>query len=146
MALIGGQYRTPRVPGLPGAQMALIGVLLSSLSLGQPAADPTAQADPPKQAGQTVQATQDEVVIGVPWKGAPGITETVSAIMAREARLGSTGSAFVPETNPENEGPLPTKTDNPDSPAVASWPLREADLPDPVQLLSPQNIGGTFRA
>ena len=115
-------------------QSASMGILLSCLALGQPLAVKAPESAP------------DDRIVGVPWTGAPGITETVAQIMARQALLPAGAPAFVREVNPENEVTLPPKHDNPDSPAVSKWPPQEKSAPEMELLFSPQSIGVNFKA
>lgn len=87
---------------------------------------------------------------GMPWKGEPGITETVAEIMDREARTVPQGPLAIRETR---EAPPrdPTFLQSPPSPAVSQWPPAEASastsssggaLDDSaIALLSPQTVG-----
>jgi hypothetical protein len=91
---------------------------------------------------------------GIPWKGEPGITETVAEIMDREARTVPPGPRAIRETR---EAPPrdPTYLQNPPAPAISQWPPAEASAstsPSPGALgdsgiapLSPQTPGISFK-
>jgi len=84
-------------------------------------------------------------VAGIPWTGAPGITETVDQIMAREAlvpRVPRTGLRDVrPEREPEQE-----KQADPLAPEISRWPPPEGVGVAVESLLSPQTPGVNFLA
>jgi len=78
----------------------------------------------------------------------PGVTETVAAIMARDARLPK--GALAIREKPEPEMKL-DKVPLPDAPAVSHWPLAEGERGDefPVRAPSPdspQTVGTNFLA
>ncbi len=95
------------------------------------------------------QSAAGDGMVGVPWNGGPGVTETVEAIMARDKNL------------PVQSGMKPRQTDagrllpnrknlrhNPQSPRVSRWPPRDAVsaaglavVSDP---LAPQVAGVSF--
>lgn len=91
---------------------------------------------------------------GIPWKGEPGITETVADIMDREARTVPKGPRPLRETR---EAPPrdPTFLQNPPAPDISQWPPAEASastsfstgpLGDSgVVPLSPQTPGISFK-
>jgi hypothetical protein len=80
--------------------------------------------------------------VGVPWTGAPGISETVAEIMAREAEAARGPQRAPRPARPPHRRLAPLRT-HPSSPAVSSWPVREASLAAP---LSPQPVGLSFKA
>jgi len=92
-----------------------------------------------------------EVFQGTPWTGAPGITETVAEIMAREARTPLVVAGPPRERRPEQaEGLDRPKAENPDAPAVSRWPagpdppaprLREDGSPQQALSLSTNWLG-----
>ncbi|HEY3306715.1 MAG TPA: Ig domain-containing protein [Candidatus Binatia bacterium] len=85
---------------------------------------------------------------GVPWRGAPGITETVEEIMAREAqrRSAADSAVFAPRPRkPLLKGLPKTEGDSP-APEVSQWPAansapRTRPVPSPR---NPQTIGTSF--
>jgi hypothetical protein len=86
---------------------------------------------------------------GETFEGAPGITETVAEIMAREARVPY--GALAPRQQRKHTFKL-LKRDNPFAPAVSSWPPSEAidesegvpDLLRPIGPRNPQTVGTNF--
>lgn len=88
-------------------------------------------------ASRKLVATESgEVVRGVPWKGAPGIRETVATIMERQKK--APPHTLEIEAEPPRLRPNQPR-DNPDSPSVARWP---EDAPSaPEQVLAPQTYG-----
>src|SRR5437899_1547582 len=105
--------------GGPFLRMLLVVSLVSGSSLAQ---DGREAASTPGDASETA---------GVPWTGDAGITETVSEIMAREAR-GPAVPAPPREGKPFLRRPTPPKY-NPSAPAVAQWPRREEGAVTPDQ-------------
>src|SRR2546426_590016 len=90
-------------------------------------------------------AREEERVQGIPWRGKPGVTESVAQIMERQARGRAPGSAVarethrhVPRLNPRQADPL--------SPAVSRWPPSEALAQVPEQTLNPQPVATNFKA
>jgi len=63
---------------------------------------------------------------GVPWTGAPGITETVAEIMRREALAARVDTSVPQERRPEQAEGHGPKSDNASASAVASWPAGAA--------------------
>src|ERR1043166_6653153 len=71
---------------------------------------------------QVIEQKSDPVIVGTPWTGARGITESIAQIMAPDAAT----------NNNHDESPRPTKKlfyppcddcfNNPNSPAVSQWP------------------------
>jgi hypothetical protein len=104
---------------------ALAGGYQSPASQGK---QPAARDENP--AGTTPRGDAASTV-GIPWKGGPGVTETVVAIMEREARRIPQGPIPIRETK---EAPPrdPFYLLNPPAPAVSQWPPA-----DPLSLLSP---------
>ncbi len=100
------------------------------------------------------QSGNPDQMLGVPWTGGPGITETVAEIMAREART-QTNLNVSHERKPFLRRPTRPK-DNPDAPAVSHWPLSEegagatggttGPLPGRQAPLIPQTVGINFKA
>src|SRR5437016_2272365 len=86
--------------------------------------------------------TFSQDTVGVPWTGAPGVTETVAEIMARQARQ-PPAHAIVPHARtPEWEFDRPHAPQNPNSWPVARFPIVKSS----TQLLSqvPQAVGVSF--
>jgi hypothetical protein len=86
-----------------------------------------------RAAGQTAQSSTvppnlapNETFTGVPWTGAPGITETVAEIMRREALAPRVDTSVPQERRPEQAEGHGPKSDNASAPAVASWPAGAA--------------------
>ncbi len=87
-----------------------------------------------------------EKIVGTPWTGKPGITETVEQLMQREALTPQQpDSKLLRETHPEIEGDL-VRRPNPLAPNVSQWPPPSASGPAAEQVLTPQPIGVNFRA
>ena len=61
-----------------------------------------------------------DVRVGTPWTGAPGITLTVAQIMAMQDSLGPFQIQTTKETEEENH---PAMHDNPDAPLIGSFPV-----------------------
>ena len=90
--------------------------------------------------GMSLHALADTV--GVPWTGAPGITETVADIMARDWAMAIQGTGQM-HTKPmfrANRSGLPQ---NPDSPATTEMTTRTATARNRGPF-TPQTIGTTF--
>lgn len=83
-------------------------------------------------------------VRGTPWRGKPGITESVAQIMERQSRRP------VPERIPEEESegsrPKRLRQSNPDSPAVSRWPSNQIDAVSAPGPLSFHSVGTNFKA
>src|ERR1035441_10301047 len=87
--------------------------------------------------------------VGTPWIGAPGVRETTTQIMAREAQSGTQGQRGVRPIKPSyvrNASNLPP---NPDSPLTSHWPLTggtSAAAPANPQISprAPQVVGTSF--
>src|SRR5262245_58043294 len=83
-------------------------------------------------------------VRGTPWRGKPGISESVAQIMERQSRrLASEG---IPEEESERRIPKRLRQPNPDSPAVSRWPSSLIDSASAPGLLSFHSIGTDFKA
>jgi hypothetical protein len=87
---------------------------------------------------------------GVPWRGAPGITETVEEIMAREEQRSSAANSavFVPRPRKPLLKAPPKLEEDASAPEVSQWPatnnaLRARPSPGPR---NPQTIGTSFLA
>lgn len=92
----------------------------------------------------SVPAADEIAEVGVVWQGEAGITETVDAIMAREANAPPIVGLRLhdkPERRGFNRELLPQ---NPDSPAVSSWPIGAINPEPQFGERSPQNIGVEF--
>ena len=82
----------------------------------------------------------------IPWRGEPGITETVSDIMARERARGGFGPFMGYQVKPE-PGSHPEKQPLPGAPEVSRWPAHtnlQAPTPGLSEIESPQTIGTSF--
>lgn len=111
-------------------------LLLAALVLASAPGSGASAQDPPP-------ATPGGAIRGIPWSGAPGITESVAAILARqEVRNRLVGPPLILE-KPELGLPEKAAVD-PDSPAVSRWPI-DPDLAarEPEPRL-PQPIGVNF--
>ena len=84
----------------------------------------------------------DGETLGVPWTGAPGISETVAEIMAREAEAARAPRPAPREARPPYRRVAPVQN-HPSSPAVSRWPAAESFAPVPQ---SPQPVGVNFKA
>lgn len=78
-------------------------------------------------------------IVGIPWTGEPGVTETVAEIMAREARAAPGRRPGAGPRRPLGRMGAPRHR-NPSSPAVSQWPLPADPSPAPGPL-NPQPIG-----
>src|SRR5262245_13771376 len=109
----------------PGLRVLL---LIGSLAVGlwSPAATQgrpaPAEREKPASAGRPGDPVESK---GTPWKGEPGITETVADIMDREARTVPQGPRPIRETR---EAPPrdPFYLQSPPAPAVSQWPPARA--------------------
>ncbi len=84
-------------------------------------------------------------IVGTPWIGQKGVTESVSEIMSRSeefARL----IPKQPRQPREEEGEVERaeQKENPNSPMVANWP--PSSVPAPAMSLNPQIVGTSFLA
>ena len=93
------------------------------------------------------QKTSDGSIVGTPWRGRAGITETVDQIMAREAdKANKKQHQFSKAKHAGDEFAEPIPTQNPDAPAVSQWPSR-ASAPSTQTIarpLLPQTPGRSF--
>ena len=130
--------------GLVGALLLLLpgsGVLPGIARADAPAA---AAADAPSQS----QAESLGAVVGVPWSGGAGITETVEQIMARQKAQELSGKWRGREQESDRgwRNNNPNRRPNPDAPAVSAWPAADKTVDDAASLLfSPQVVGTTFQ-
>jgi len=145
-----GRGRNWKVKG-PGLRVSL---LIGSLALGS--WGPAATQGKPAPAAREKQGTaahpgEPAETKGIPWKGEPGITETVAEIMDREARTVPQGPRPIRETR---EAPPrdPTFLQSPPAPAVSKWPPPDSTSPSDGLLgdsgiapLSPQTPGISFK-
>src|SRR5437867_787650 len=76
---------------------------------------------------------------GVPWTGEPGKTETVSEIMARQARRPPVGSIAPQARTPEWEADRPHLSPTPNAWPVARFPVVESSTQLSPQ--APQTVG-----
>ena len=91
-----------------------------------------------------LRAQQAQQPAGVPWTGAPGITEMVGDIMERERRAPAVRSGPVRETKPwEFEMRRLARRQDPSAPAVSQWPPIEgfSSLSEPA---IPQTVAASF--
>jgi hypothetical protein len=91
-------------------------------------------------------AQEAREVVGVPWTGASGITETVEQIMAREIGRKPFEWSEARETRPEPRVPRHEKRENPNAPTASQWPALSDLSPQGNPRLSPQTVGTTFLA
>jgi hypothetical protein len=89
------------------------------------------------------QHTPEAGIDGEPYVGGPGVTETVAAIMARQARLPRGTLALRAKV--EHEAPF-EKVQDPSSPPVSSWPPPGLDASPrrTIEPMAPQTIGTSF--
>ena len=84
----------------------------------------------------------------MPWSGAPGITETVAAIMARQEHMPPQANATPHQRKPRLVPDWTNVPQNPSSPAVSHWPLIAAlTLTQPAPELAAsaaQTVGTSF--
>src|SRR5450759_4561759 len=73
-------------------------------------------------AAPCTQALYAQAVVGTPWTGAPGITETVADIMERGRRAPAIPAEESFESKPRHTLRGFVLQDNPVAPAVAQWP------------------------
>lgn len=85
----------------------------------------------------------DQYYRGSPWRGAPGVTERVADLMAREAAQPRTRAR---RTGRELDGPKDPKLENPDALALSRWPRAEAAAGQTPSFgpLSPQTISTSW--
>jgi hypothetical protein len=91
------------------------------------------------------QKKLDGGVVGMPWNGARGITETVGDIAAREKAQPVLKAQGLRPRKEEFE--LPEKTqDNPLAPAVSQWPplSEQQKLNKFLRTMAPQSVGVNF--
>lgn len=86
-----------------------------------------------------------ETVIGKPWKGRNGISETVDEIMYRDRKHPFVYTGPHP-TKEESEEFEHVKTENPDAPQVSEWPEINGDniSKNQKEKNNPQTVGTTF--
>src|SRR5947208_3226576 len=84
--------------------------------------------------------------IGIPWTGQPGVTETVTDIMARDKQL-PLQSSMQPAQSDEGRL-LPNRQNLAQyslSPRVSRYPATSSAPPaDATTLITPQSVGSTF--
>ncbi len=87
-------------------------------------------------------------VVGIPWTGAPGITETVDEIMARQRVVGDNVPNIPREPRPEPMVARFNKLENPNSLAVSQWPPVDPKKleTEPPAAMNPQTVGVSFLA
>jgi hypothetical protein len=123
--------------------------LLRVLAAGVLSALPMASGHTSAQSAATAGAVPadlrpDQSFAGTPWTGAPGVTETVAAIMAREARTPRVAGPPRERRPEQAEHDREPRQPNPDSPAVSRWPL-VPDVQEPFTgPFTPQTIGTDF--
>ena len=95
--------------------------------------------------GQQPSETQ---TVGVPWTGPPGVTETVSEMMARERKLPPRARGSPREPGPDFKIDRTHLPQNPNSPWVASWPATAQPVLSTAVSgtgpLAPQAVGTSF--
>ena len=82
-------------------------------------------------------------VAGLPWHGAPGITETVAGIMNRERLTPVVSSGEPKETKPRHVLNGLQRQNDEAAPAVPQWPPA-SNSPSLSEPLSPQTVGTSF--
>jgi hypothetical protein len=92
---------------------------------------------------------QDAYFVGAPQTGAPGVTERVSEIMAREVASGPHSQSGFRQANRRLVRDGKNLLPNPDSPAVSHWPptagifAPETPIPQ-AGAFTPQTVGTSF--
>ena len=94
----------------------------------------------------TAAAPDDAEIVGVPWQGASGITESVAEIMERQRRIDAAAPPHGPPRPIREEFELERHpAPNPDAPAVSQWPPSREPA-TPIESRAPQPIGVNFLA
>ncbi|HYR45969.1 MAG TPA: hypothetical protein VER78_03095, partial [Thermoanaerobaculia bacterium] len=130
-----------RVRPLPAV---LFAVALSSLALG----GFLAQSPEEPRGARPERMGPDDVSVGAPWTGEPGISESVSQIMARETAARAQAALGEPsapkEIRPElfDLKNLP-REQNPLAPAHSRWPLSPEGV-QAAEALNAQTVGTSF--
>ncbi len=92
-------------------------------------------AEPNGPSGAVPQTLPDGSIVGVPWTGERGVTETVAQIMARQRTADAIAAANPSPFAPKLKKPwldystVPLKRANPDAPNVSQWPPAPAPQP-----------------
>ncbi len=93
--------------------------------------------------GQLPTAVVGSEVLGTPWTGSAGITETVDQIMARDSLTPKLAAGTI-IARPEPKGPDRRSFPNdPDSPATSGWPVLAPGVGASLPYL-PQTVGVNF--
>ena len=87
---------------------------------------------------------ESEQVRGTPWRGEPGITESVAQIMERQSRRQA--AIKNEEEEPERSRPKRSRQPNPDSPRVSRWPSGALETVLSPAPLSFHSVGTSFKA
>ena len=124
------------------ALIAGIGLLLWAMSSGVL----LFAQEPPPQLPVTVSG---EEIIGTPWTGPAGITETLDEIMVRAREADAfVGPRLVREQIEPAELDRENLPQNPDAPAISSWPPRSGNAWAMDEVIAiprnPQTVGTTF--
>lgn len=121
-------------------QLLVVSMLLIATQL-VPAA---AVAAPLPPVADQPQVLPDGSIVGVPWTGERGITETVAQIMERERNAPPVDASRPRETKPWLDySSVPPKA-SPDAPVVAQWPPAPAVIGLRAPL-NPQTVGTSFK-
>ena len=81
---------------------------------------------------------------GTPWRGSPGITETVARIMQPQTHAGPSSEAGK-ESEEEGERRRPPRQENPESPLVAAWPSASPDSSTASGFDALMSLGSGFK-
>ena len=95
------------------------------------------------------ESTPASGTVGTPWIGAPGVRETTTQIMAREAQSGTQGQRGVRPLKLSYVRNTRNLPQNPDSPLTSHWPLTggtSAAAPANPQISprAPEVVGTSF--
>ena len=126
-----------------------LSIILIVLALATITAMPVSNANAilPPSTGEMPHTLPDGSIVGVPWTGDKGVTETVAQIMARQraADAANPGQSQPRLTKPWLDyATVPLKRANPDAPDVSQWPPAPAGAAS-VEPRSPQTVGVTFK-
>jgi len=94
---------------------------------------------------EPLQEAPEGYTQGIPWTGAPGITETVAEIMERERLAPKVARGLIQVAKPESSEWRKRQRlgKNPAAPATSRWPILDRAVPAP-ELYNPQTVGTSF--
>ena len=141
--IVGSDNNQPKVTAGRAAQARginnTVGADRTGVDTGQVASAPEANLPP-------ALVNQNGEIVGIPWTGKPGVSETVEQIMAREKQHRQYEWSELRETRPEPRVPKHEKSENPNAPSISRWPSLTNLPPSAGPILNPQTIGTTFLA